>query len=124
VLSADGTKRILEVDEKQHFNHFRAQTLQSYETEVPVAFPVSDWMTACEAKRKLEGGGFARPRPPLFPESMGRHQQRAFRDALADLLPGTRGWLPTLRFADFEVKSWIVGSEARDEMKRLLASRL
>jgi hypothetical protein len=42
----------------------------------------------------------ARPCPPLFPDAGGRHLQRAFRDALADLVPLEHGWLPTLRIAD------------------------
>lgn len=33
----------------------------------------------------------------------GRHWQRAFRDALADLLPLVHDWLPTIRISDTEV---------------------
>jgi hypothetical protein len=124
VLVVDGQRRMLEVDEKQHFNRFRAQTLQCYPDDLPVAFPVADWIAASERKVKLEGGGFAKPRPPLFPEQNGRHQQRAFRDALADILPGEYDWLPTLRIADFEVKDWVFGSDAREQMMQLLETRL
>lgn len=116
--------RIIEVDEKQHFNEFRATTLRAYPSSTRVAFPKRDWLAACDAKARLEGGGFAKPRPPLFPGKDGRHRQRAFRDALADLLPAIHGWLPTLRIADFEVKAWIYGSQVTPQMRQLLRRRL
>lgn len=31
------------------------------------------------ARRRLEGGGFGKPKPPLFPGDGGRHRQRALR---------------------------------------------
>lgn len=127
VLTLHGEHRILEVDEKQHFNHFRAQTLAHYtgpHHATPIAFPAAAWIAKGTAKGKLEGGGFARPCPPLFPEPNGRHQQRAFRDALADLLPIEHGWLPTPRIADFEVKDWLRGPLAHARMEALLGERL
>jgi hypothetical protein len=124
ILVVGGESRILEVDETQHFNRFRALTLRRYACQVPLAFPAPAWIAAGEAKKRLEGGGFGKPRPPLFPEDGGRHQQRAFRDALADILPGEHGWLPTVRVADFEVAAWIDGPDAKLRMRALLASRL
>jgi hypothetical protein len=115
---------ILEVDEKQHFNRYRAMTLKRYPRSLRVAFPVRLWLERCEAKGKLEGGGFAAPKPPLFPGKGGRHRQRAFRDALCDILPPSHGYLPTLRISEFEVKDWIWSSQARDRMKELLQERL
>lgn len=114
---------ILEFDEKQHFNQFRALTLAHYH-DVPVGYDIAAWLEASKAKRGLEGGGFAKSRPPLFAGENGRHKQRAFRDALCDLLPPEHGFAPTLRIADFEVRSWIFGPDARGKMAELLASRL
>lgn len=124
ILVVGGEPRILEVDETQHFNRFRALTLRRYAGQIPLAFPAADWIAAGEAKKRLEGGGFGKPRPPLFPEDGGRHRQRAFRDALADILPGEHEWLPTLRVADFEVAAWIDTPDAEARMRALLASRL
>lgn len=123
LVTGDAAPRILEVDETQHFNQHRALTLRVYEHVVPLAFPARDWIAECEAKLRLEGGGFARACPPLFPEAGGRHIQRAFRDALCDVLPGEHGWLPTLRIADFEVEAWIFGPDAAPRMRSLLAER-
>lgn len=115
--------RILEVDEKQHFNEFRATTLKHY-GEARVAFDTEAWLAASVSKRKLEGGGFAKSLPPLFPGVNGRHRQRAFRDALCDLIPPVHGFAPTLRIADFEVKDWIFSADAENRMAEFLSKRL
>jgi hypothetical protein len=114
--------RIIEVDERQHFNGYRARTLRLY-SKVPVAFDRNVWISHSEAKLRLEGGGFGRPRPPLFPGQWGRHQQRTFRDALADILPTLHGFMPTIRIAYFEVTDWIEASDARHRMTELLEQK-
>jgi len=124
VLEGDGTPRILEVDERQHFNRYRAATLRRYPTDARVAFPVETWIHESDAKARLEGGGFGKPKPPLFPAEHGRHMQRAFRDMLADLLPPEHGYQPTLRIGDFEVLPWIYTSQAKRRMRELLDQRL
>jgi len=124
LITRAGEHRILEVDETQHFNRYRALTLQRYPVDARVAFPVERWIEQSEKKTRLEGGGFGRPKPPLFPAEHGRHVQRAFRDMLADLLPPEHGWLPTLRIGDFEVLPWIYTEEAEARMRDLLAMRL
>jgi hypothetical protein len=79
---------------------------------VRVAFPVDRWIEQSEKKKRLEGGGLGRPKPPLFPAEYGRHMQRPFRDMLADLLPPEYGYQPTLQIGDFEVLPWIYATEA------------
>jgi len=125
VLVCDGQPpRILEIDEKQHFNHYRASTLRHYMTMVPLAFAPTVWLERSMTKSRLEGGGFAAPRPPLFPGEGGRHRQRAFRDALCDILPPEHGFAPTLRIAHFEVEDWIGTREAQAKVARLLEQRI
>ncbi|CAN5772021.1 hypothetical protein BH23CHL7_BH23CHL7_05720 [soil metagenome] len=116
--------RIVEVDESQHFNEFRAVTLRRYPPGISVAFPVEVWLAASQAGRTIQGGGWAAPKPPLFPMAGGRNRQRAFRDALADILPPVHGFLPTLRIADFEVKAWIGDGDAKTRLQGLLEVRL
>jgi hypothetical protein len=116
--------RVLEFDETQHFNPYRARTLSFYAGDVPLAFPVDAWIARSQQKTRLEGGGFGRPKPPLFPGDGGRHRQRAFRDALCDVLPPDHGFLPTLRIGDFEVAAWLHGEDVRERMAALLADRL
>ena len=120
----DGRAFIFELDEKQHFNTFRAATLDLYPADLPLGFYIRPWMDRCHQKTKLEGGGFAKPKPPLFPGGNGRHRQRAFRDALTDILPSEYGLLPTLRLGDFAIRDWIFCTNAHDRMKALLEARL
>lgn len=122
LVGADG-RRIVEVDESQHFTPPRAQTLAVYPGGVLTAFDRERWEER-SLRGRLPQGGFARPCPPLFPGPGGRHLQRAFRDALADLLPAVHGWLPTLRIADWEVKQWIDLPDAQDRMDQLIAAKL
>jgi len=118
--------RIFEFDESQHFNVHRAVTLRLYPGDVETAFPLETWLSASETstKKLRTTGGWGKAKPPLFPEPGGRHLQRAFRDALADLLPAVHGWAPTLRVADFEVQEWIYGAQAGAVMGNLLEDRL
>jgi hypothetical protein len=60
----------------------------------------------------------------LFPGEGGRHRQRAFRDALTDILPRENGWLPTLRVGYFEVIAWIAAPAACQRMRELLQERV
>ena len=115
--------RIIEFDETQHFNAYRAQTIRRYPRSARVAFDRRAWLAACAAKTRLEGGGFGKPKPPLFPHPDGRHRQRAYRDALVDLLPAVHGWLPTLRIAYFEVP-WLYQRGAQARMRDLILPRL
>ena len=115
---------IFELDEKQHFNEFRATTLRLYPETIRLGFSKENWIDFCVQKRKLEGGGFAKPKPPLFPGDNGRHRQRAFRDALADILPQEYDFAPTLRLADSEVHDWIFEPGAVDRVAELVADRL
>ncbi len=119
-----GRPFIFELDEKQHFKEFRAATLRLYPDTVLLGFSRDRWIERCMQKSSLEGGGFAKPRPPLFPGENGRHRQRAFRDALADVLPQEHGFAPTLRLADSEVRGWISEPGSADRMARLVADRL
>jgi hypothetical protein len=119
----NGESRIIEVDESQHFNLYRAKTLKLYPDDVLVAFDRNIWIKRSEAKKRLEGGGFGKSKPPLFPGEGGRHRQRAFRDALADILPPEYGFKPTLRLAYFEVDGWLAADSASEMMADLLRNR-
>jgi hypothetical protein len=123
MIGSDSRPRIVEVDEVQHFTPPRAQTLALYPSDTVTAFDRAEWCRRSAAVTKLRGGGFGRACPPLFPNLGGRHLQRAFRDALADLLPQLYGWAPTLRIADFEVKVWMHEADAPSQMAALLASK-
>ena len=119
-----GQSFIFELDEKQHFNGFRATTLRMYPDTMRLRFSKDRWIERCLHKKKLEGGGFATPKPPLFPGENGRHRQRVFRDALSNLLPQEHGFAPTLRLADTEIRDWIFSPDAADRMTVLISDKL
>ena len=125
---AGSAPRVIEVDEGQQFNNFRGMSLRRYPANWPLAYDVKVWIRKSHDEPRPSGksgqpGGSARP-VPLFPGDGGRHQQRAFRDALTDILPTDYGYLPTLRIADFEVKGWIGSASAHKRMEQLLDDRL
>ena len=122
--TTSGLYFIFELDEKQHFNAYRSATLSLYPQNLLVGFSIDLWVKSCNKKSKLESGGFAKPKPPLFPGENGRHRQRAFRDALTDILPSEYGFLPTLRLADFEIRDLIYKPDAQDRMENLVRTRL
>jgi hypothetical protein len=116
--------RLIEIDERQHFNEFRLITLRLYPKDARVAYPLDDWIASSRHTRAIRGGGWAKPKPPLFPMDGGRHRQRAFRDALADLLPPIHGFAPTLRVSESEVQGWMYDRGAVKRMRTLLDERL
>jgi len=124
VLEHDGQVRVFEFDESQHFNHFRAATLRRYADTVPLAFDPAAWIARSNQKQRLEGGGFGRPKPPLFAGEHGRHRQRAFRDALADIVPLEHEYAPTLRISEYEVTSWLHADGAEAHIEQLLSEKL
>jgi hypothetical protein len=109
----DGRFRVAEVDEVQHFSPPRALTFSHYPDATRVAYDRSIWQKRSSLATKLRGSGWGRPKPPLFPFEGGRHAQRALRDMLADVLPPTHGWAPTLRIGDWR-SSWVARRRGRD----------
>jgi hypothetical protein len=57
--------RIVEVDERQHFNCYRAKTLRNYPADIPLAFDKSAWIAYSDQKLTLEGGGFGKAQTSL-----------------------------------------------------------
>jgi hypothetical protein len=99
-------------------------TLHCYPAELRLAFDRDTWINRSLSEPQQKSGDWAAPKPPLFPNPGGRHLQRAFRDALADILPPDYGFQPTLRIADFEVQPWIGTEYARTQMEDLLNRKI
>ncbi|MFE9173438.1 hypothetical protein ACFYNZ_28900 [Streptomyces kebangsaanensis] len=99
-------------------------TLEHYPAGVKLGFDASQWLARSRAlSGRKRGGGFGKPKPPLFPGDGGRHRQRAFRDALADLLPSVHGWLPTIRISDIEVTTITSAPDVVSSLRALLQGR-
>ncbi len=76
---------ILEFDERQHFTMPRKLTLHAYPDDLALGFSGKQWISHCEQHD-------AKDNDPPF-----RDEQRAWYDALRDLLPSTKGLQPTVR---------------------------
>jgi len=74
----DSRIRVIEVDEKQHFNHFRARSLRLHPPDLIISFSAARWIEESEKKVRLEGGGFAKPKPPLFPQARRAASAKGF----------------------------------------------
>jgi hypothetical protein len=74
-----GEQLIIEYDERQHFTAARACTLQLYPPEAPLGFDARVWLAECLRIDARDGD------PPY------RDEQRAYYDALRDLLAAGQG---------------------------------
>ncbi len=99
----------LEFDEQQHFNHFRALTLEHFPGYRDYSFDYDHYLALCRAAQSAPGiTTFTRLKSfdPLFPPLLSgqdqdnRTRQRAFRDFLKDITPAVApGTNPTIRFS-------------------------
>ncbi|MDD9996118.1 MAG: hypothetical protein OXQ89_00085 [Rhodospirillaceae bacterium] len=76
---------IVEFDESQHFTRPRKHALAVYAKERLLGFSANRWMNLCEQHDAKDN------------DLPFRDEQRAWYDALRDLVPTTRGLLPTVR---------------------------
>lgn len=97
---------LVELDESQHFTAARAVALGAYPT-VALGFDRERWVRECERVDARD------PDPPF------RDEQRAWYDALRDLLPGAYGFAPTVRLLDGEIP-WCRGATVDGTLDHLL----
>ncbi len=77
---------VVEYDEVQHFTSARLKTLALYPTTAPLGFDRAEYIAL--VKRWVAQGdrGFAHKAAAEFPGRAGRQRQRAYFDALRDLV--------------------------------------
>ncbi len=80
---------IIEYDERQHFTISRAIALESYPSNIDLAFDRTAWVSYCKAIRATD------------PTPYYRDEQRAFYDSLRDILASRHGYT-VLRIKDKE----------------------
>ena len=88
---------IIEVDEVQHFTTARLRTFEYYPESVPLGFDVDEYRRLIERWRAKGDRAFAHKVSTDFPQLGGRQSQRAYNDALRDLLAPTFTGLPVIR---------------------------
>ena len=93
------TGQLVEVDEVQHFTTARKATLDHYPEAVSLGFSLDEYRLLV-ARHQSEGDrAFAHKRAADFDFAGGRQAQRAYNDALRDLLAPTFTGLPVVRVA-------------------------
>jgi hypothetical protein len=89
--------QIVEVDEIQHFTTDRLRTLELYPPDVSLGFDLGTYRELCQRHHRSADGYRAAKHATDFPFPGGRRAQRAFLDAVRDLLAPHLTGHPVLR---------------------------
>ncbi|MDQ0870185.1 hypothetical protein QFZ70_002658 [Arthrobacter sp. V1I9] len=90
------TGTFIEIDEVQHFTSFRLQTLELYPPGVPLGYEISFFKNLCRQWAPTADKYRAAKDATGFGPG-GRRRQRAYNDALRDLVIPTMGHPPVIR---------------------------
>jgi hypothetical protein len=90
---------VIEVDEVQHFTTTRARTFDLYPETVRLGYSLTDYRGLVRQWNKRGDGAFAHNTASEFPNPGGRQAQRAYNDALRDLLAPSFTGHPVIRIA-------------------------
>ena len=97
VHPATGT--VVEVDELQHFTSARLATLRLYPRTMALGFDFDEYVALVERWRSKGDRAFAHKTAAEFPGEAGRQRQRAYLDAVRDLLAPHFTGRPVIRIA-------------------------
>ena len=98
-LMVAATGQLVEIDELQHFTSARRQTLALYPATLAFGFSIEQYRALIDLWIAKAHAVFTRRRNPDFDFNGGRRAQRAYEDALKDLLAPVFTGLPVLRLA-------------------------
>jgi hypothetical protein len=90
---------IIEVDEVQHFTSARLMSLDLYPYDTPLGFDPSEYRALIDQWHNKGDRAYAHKVSRDFPRPGGRQAQRAYNDALRDLLAPTFTSYPVIRIA-------------------------
>lgn len=110
---------LIEIDESQHFTSFRGITLSLYPAETPLGFSIEEYRDLCERWAPVSDR-YRASKPAVAFGPGGRQRQRAYHDALRDLVTPAMGRPPVLRVAAPDRD----GAGAYERMRGLLHERL
>ena len=110
--------QLLEIDEIQHFTTPRLVTLDLYPDAAPLGFDRDDYRSLCRRWAPRGGDRYRATKPTVdFPRPGGRTAQRAYFDAVRDLVAPHVGVGPVLRIPAPEC-------DAALALKRLRAAKV
>jgi hypothetical protein len=91
------TRHVLELDEEQHFTTARLRALDCYESGNSLLFDIDEYRRLCERHLARADNAFAHKQAAEFPGPHGRQRQRAYFDAVRDLLVPELGYVGVFR---------------------------
>lgn len=89
----------VEVDESQHFTSARLATLDRYPEEARIGFDMLEYKRLCQELAPRSDRAWRHKPATGFPGEAGRQRQRAYNDALRDLVTPLMGRPPLIRAA-------------------------
>jgi len=92
------TGTFIETDELQHFTTFRFQTLELYPPGVPLGFEKDEYANLCR-QLALRADKYRAAKAATGFGPGGRQRQRAYNDALRDLVIPAMGHPPVIRIS-------------------------
>lgn len=92
------TGTFIEVDESQHFTTYRLRSLDLYPPETPLGFDIDEYRALC-AKWSPKSDKYRATKAAVGFGEGGRQRQRAYHDALRDLVVPAMGYPPVIRVA-------------------------
>jgi hypothetical protein len=90
---------VIEVDEAQHFTTARALTFDLYPATIRLGYSLDEYVGLVHQWKASGDRDFAHQTAADFPKRGGRQSQRAYNDALRDLLAPTFTGHPVIRIA-------------------------
>ena len=94
-----GAGQLVEVDELQHFTTARTRALELYPAGAELGYDLDQYRRLCEHWHPKADKAFAHRTSADFPRTGGRQAQRAYNDALRDLLAPVFTGNPVIRIA-------------------------
>ncbi len=113
------TGTFIEVDESQHFTTHRLTTLNLYPTDCPLGFDIEEYRGLCTTWSPRSDNYRASKAAGGFGEG-GRQRQRAYHDALRDLVTPAMGHPPVIRVAAPDRDGAAAYHRVRDRLLGLL----
>lgn len=110
-------ERILELDEIQHFSSARLATLALYPDNAALGFDRHQYERLCSRWAPRGGDGYrAAKQTREFPQRGGRTAQRAYFDALRDLIAPYAGAGPVIRIHALECDAQLAFARLREQV--------
>lgn len=107
--------QILELDEIQHFSSARLRSLDAYPADAALGFDLDEYRALCRRWAPHGGDRYRAAKQTIdFPAPGGRTAQRAYFDALRDLLAPYAGTDPVIRIPAPECDPHLALDRLRD----------